>query len=300
MSYRIIKGTVVIDGKSPDGDTVSFSIGNQADWVWPKTQDGRFPRLNERYQTSIRFEAIDALELHYQISNVYPGLNVHQPLTHARRARDRLLELLEFDMNGVIEKEDLSLSDPAKQEKAAILAYNGIDPYGRIIGFVFHEDIGLEVDDKHPTIQLRPEHIDKSLNAILLSEGLVYPAFYGGLYPELRDRLKVIASEAMEQEIGIWGEHSCEFVFSRQPSISDIETKVMMPKLFRRLSEHLAKNGAISNFRNALREANDLTVDLKEVRLTDFSSFVRTEKLGEDEYRLWLSHKPGEMVFLGG
>ncbi len=73
-----------------------------------------------------------------------------------------------------------------------------------------------------------------------------------------------------------------------------------MPKLFRRLSEHLAKNGAISNFRNALREAKDLTVDLKEVRLTDFSSFVRTEKLGEDEYRLWLSHKPGELVFLGG
>lgn len=300
MAYRVIKGKVAIDGKSPDGDTIAFRIDNPTEWIWPKTQDGRFPKFNMQYQTSIRFEAIDALELHYGISNVYPGVTVHQPLTFAKRARDRLLELFGFDMTNVIERDDFTLVDPMKQEKPAILAYNGIDPFGRIIGFVFSEDIGLEVSDREPMVELHPEHIEKSVNAKLLAEGLVYPTYYGGLYPELRKFLNEITDVAIVNKIGLWSEHSNEFVFSRQPNISDIESKVMMPKLFRRLSEHIAKNGVISNFRDALREGKDLTVDLNEVRLTDFSSFVRTQKINQNDYKLWLSHSPSRLVFVGG
>ncbi|MCI5140391.1 MAG: hypothetical protein D3909_01345 [Candidatus Electrothrix sp. ATG1] len=299
MPYRIVKGTVSIDGKSPDGDTLAFHINNHEEWIWPRTKDGRFPKFNSKYQTNIRFEGIDALELHFTIQNVYPEVTVKQPLELAKQARNRLLNLCGFDLNNIIENDEFNINDPDNQQKEVTLAYNGIDQFGRIIGFVFTKEMGFEVSDKKPTIQLYPEHITESVNAQLLKEGLVYPTYYGGLYPTLRETLTSIANEAKQQSIGIWKNNKTEFIFPRKPALSSIEELVMLPKLFRRLATHLAKNGAISNFRNALRDSNDLTVDTRDVRLTDFSSFVRTKKINGNEYKLWLSHNPEELVFVG-
>jgi len=33
MAYRVIKGKVAIDGKSPDGDTIAFRIDNRTEWI---------------------------------------------------------------------------------------------------------------------------------------------------------------------------------------------------------------------------------------------------------------------------
>jgi endonuclease YncB( thermonuclease family) len=300
MPYRILKGTVSIDGKSPDGDTLAFHVKDAEDWIWPKTQDGRFPRFNVKYQANIRFEAIDALELHYTVNNIYPMITVKQPLGLAKQARDRLLELCGFDLSRVTENDQFRITDPDDQHKEVTLAYNGIDPYGRIIGFVFTEEMPFHVDDAHPTVYLYPEHVAKSVNAQLLKEGLVYPTYYGDLYPSLRDAFTDITHQARQQSIGIWKDNAAEFVLPRKPALAEIENIVMMPKLFRRLTTHIAKNGAISNFRNALSESDDVTVDTRDVRLSNFSSFVRTEKLDGGNYKVWLSHDPEELVFLKG
>lgn len=300
MPYRIVKGTVSIDGKSPDGDTLAFHIDNHNEWVWPKTKDGRFPEFNSKYQANIRFEAIDALELHFKIDNVYPEVIAKQPLDLAKKARNRLLDLCGFNLTNIIEEDDFSLKDPQNQQKSVTLAYNGIDPYGRIIGFVFTDDMGFQVSDKNPTVELLPEHIRKSVNATLLKEGLVYPTYYGGLYPSLRNYLTELTVKARQDQLGVWKDNLTEFVFHRKPALSDIESLVMMPKLFRRLVSHIAKNGAISNFRDALKEQNDLAVDVRDVRLSDFSSFVRTKKINDNECKLWLSHNPEELVFVKG
>ncbi|MCG8054917.1 MAG: hypothetical protein JAY94_04465 [Candidatus Thiodiazotropha endolucinida] len=300
MSYRIVKGTVSIDGKSPDGDTLSFHIDNHDEWIWPKTKNGRFPRFNSKYQTNIRFEAIDALELHFTIQNVYPEIIVKQPLGLAKKARDRLIELCGFDMTNVLEDDEFSLQDPDNQRMPVTLAYNGIDPFGRIIGFVFTDEMGFEVSERIPIIRLSPEEVSQSVNATLLREGLVYPTYYGSLYPELRNKLTDIAQEAKQEPKGLWVENQSEFVFDRKPNLSDLEGLVMLPKLFRRLSTHIAKNGAVSNFRKALYESNDKVVDVRDVRLTNFSSFVRSKKIDSNTYKLWLSHDPEELVFVGG
>ncbi|MCG8613776.1 MAG: thermonuclease family protein [Pseudomonadales bacterium] len=301
MAYRIIKGTVSIDGKEPDGDTLSFKISDQNDWLWPGAQDGRFPRFNAKYQANIRFEAIDALEIHYRIQDVYSQPNVKQPLELAVKARDRLLTLCGFDLSNISETGGFRIVDPDQQEMPVTLAYNGIDPFGRIIGFVFTDDLHFEVNDRNPTVNLYPEHIERSINAKLLREGLVYPTYYGGLYPSLREYLTTLVKDARREQLGIWQYHQSEIVLPLKPTLLDIETIVMMPKLFRRLVTHIAKNGSTKQFRNSLRQSKDMVVDTREVRLSNFSSFVRYGYgVVEDQIRIWMTHQPEELVFVGG
>jgi len=300
MPYRIVKGTVSIDGKSPDGDTIAFKIDNPEEWIWPRTQGGRFPKFNAKYQANIRFEAIDALELHFTIQNVYPQIKVSQPIELAKQARDRLLDIIGFDRTIITESANYRISDPQQQKLPVTLAYNGIDPFGRLIGFVFTEGVEFEVSDKQPTVLLMPDDVVKSVNAKLLGEGLVYPTYYGGLYPTLRNALSKLSTQARSQSLGVWESHKDAFIFERKPNIEEIESIVMLPKLFRRLATHLGRNGAISNFRNFLRQKNDLTVDTRDVRLSNYSSFVRTKKLDDGRYKLWMSHRPEDLIFVGG
>jgi hypothetical protein len=93
--YTLITGDFYIrypdlprHGPEPDGETINFL---------PDTDDlvRGLPRFNQvgpdrrhlgTYST--RFEGIDALETHFE--------NQHQELTFARRARDRMLEILGF------------------------------------------------------------------------------------------------------------------------------------------------------------------------------------------------------------
>ena len=95
MPYRVVKGELAITGKSPDGDTIAFFLDEESigDWIYPSRGGGRFPKFNKSFHANIRFEAIDALELHFSPKFVWPVVNSHQPLDLARAARDRMLEL---------------------------------------------------------------------------------------------------------------------------------------------------------------------------------------------------------------
>jgi len=299
MSYRIARGFLIIDNKSPDGDTIAFAMdeAHRGEWVWPDEDTGRFPRFNKQFQTSIRFEAIDALELHYGITGVYPVVNVHQPLDLAREARDRMLRICGFDLTRVTETGNLVLKDPDKQKMPATIAYREIDPYGRVVAFVFVEDMEFKVDDNHPTVFLTPAQMERSINIQLLKEGLVYPTFYGGLYPELREPLVKFTKQARKNKLGLWKRNLMTFKSSRKPELSEVENIVIMPKIFRRLSTHIARNGALSNFKGYLGEIKDLTVDTRQVRLTGLQSFIEVDKSGSDQYTLKLLRNPEELIF---
>jgi endonuclease YncB( thermonuclease family) len=299
MPYRIAQGFVTIENKSPDGDTISFELDeqNRGEWIWPNELTGRFPKFNKQYQTSIRFEAIDALELHYQIPDIYPGINAHQPLDLARQARDRMLKICGFDLSRVTEAKDLSLRDPDKQRKPATIAYMEIDPYGRVVAFVWVKDMGFKVDDSHPTVFLEPKQVEESVNAQLLREGLVYPTFYGTLYPELRDPCASIARKARTDKLGVWAKDAMSFQSSRKPQLSEVENLVILPKIFRRLSTHIARNGALSNFKESLAEANDVTVDSRQIRLTGLQSFVTVDGKPAGQYTMKLLRNPEELIF---
>ena len=299
MSYRIAKGFLTIDNKSPDGDTIAFAMDEdqRGEWIWPNEETGRFPKFNKQFQTSIRFEAIDALEMHYEIPNVYPGTNVHQPLDLARAARDRMLRICGFDLTHVTETANLTLKDPDKQKKSATIAYREIDPYGRVVAFIFVEDMGFKVDDSHPTVFLEPKQLSRSVNVQLLREGLVYPTFYGSLYPELREPLVKITQQARGDKLGVWLRDVMAFTSSRKPGLSEVEDLVMLPKIFRRLSTHIASNGALSNFKGYLGEIKDIAVDTRQIRLTNLQSFIAINDEGSGRYTLRLLRNPEELIF---
>src|SRR5262249_12344319 len=138
---------------------------------------GKPPDINAR-GISVRLEAIDALETHFE--------DTHQELAGADRARDELLARLGF--TDVVYYPDLpnNVESAGQDSVRGHLLTNGIDANGRIIGFVF---AGEHDAPDGTAVFLDDALVDTSINAGLLADGLVYPAFYSTLPASLRDHL---------------------------------------------------------------------------------------------------------------
>src|SRR5215203_1021969 len=108
MSYRLVKGEYAAIGGQPDGDSVRFRPDNE-DLLKNFPQGDA--QITERGATKgtcqLRFEGVDALELHY------PTPADHQEINAARRARDFLLfDLLNYDDVQFDTKENVTSSVP--------------------------------------------------------------------------------------------------------------------------------------------------------------------------------------------
>ncbi|MEV1174502.1 lamin tail domain-containing protein [Nonomuraea sp. NPDC049784] len=236
MSYTLLRGNFVIryadlprQGPEPDGDTVKFLPDSPALVEALPRPSGRPPKINAR-GVSVRLEAIDALETHFE--------ETHQELAGANAARDELLRLLGF--TNVRYWEDL----PNKVQSAdqdsirGHVLTNGVDANGRLIGFVYAGD--------HPgadgsSVFLDPALVDASMNGTLLAAGLVYPAFYATLPAELRTHLAEVSQAARRKAIGIWPRSAADPNGAATISgLADAERLVMWPKLFRRIVPYLA------------------------------------------------------------
>ena len=139
-------------------------------------RSGHLAQSNSR-GISVRLEAIDALETHFD--------NDHQELAGANAARDALLTQLGF--TGVTFFPDAPNNvDHADQDsvRGHVLS-NGIDANGRMIGFIYPGD---PAEPDGAQVFLDNPRVDTSINAALLTAGLVYPAFYDTLPADLRAR----------------------------------------------------------------------------------------------------------------
>uniref|UniRef100_UPI003F8A6DB5 lamin tail domain-containing protein n=1 Tax=Nonomuraea sp. H19 TaxID=3452206 RepID=UPI003F8A6DB5 len=239
MSYTLLRGSFVIryadlprQGPEPDGDTVKFLPDSPALVEALPRRSGRPPNINRR-GVSVRLEAIDALETHFEES--------HQELAGATAARDELLRLLGF--TNVVFFDDL----PNKVRSAdqdtirGHVLTNGIDANGRLIAFAFAGD--------HPgpdgsRVFLDEPLADGSVNAALLAAGLVYPAFYATLPAGLRTHLADVSTAARNKALtsGIWPRSTADPDGAAViPDLAAAERLVMWPKLFRRIVPYLAE-----------------------------------------------------------
>lgn len=273
MPYLIVKGTYHIVGKQPDGDTVGFRPADQE--VWLKLTSMRVPRMNRSGDVSIRFEAIDALETHYRGQSWLPEYS--QPLELANAARDHMLAGIGIDPQLVEwgNKEVKSAPDGVP----GYIATNGIDPYGRVIAFVFAgESPTFDGDDN---FFLSENLVEQSVNHSLARKGLVYPTFYSALYPTLRNVIAAACVQARQDELGIW-----PLDVSRRgisiPSREDLtpltEHHCVFPKLFRRLITHLSQNGEVRNFKGFLYTQPDATIRIDNCEMATFSRYVKVTK----------------------
>ncbi|MCK2220094.1 lamin tail domain-containing protein [Actinomadura sp. ATCC 31491] len=239
MSYTLLRGTFVIRypdlprrGPEPDGDTVKFRPDNPALVERLARHSGRPPGINRR-GVSVRLEAIDALETHFA--------ETHQEPAGALAARDELLRLLGF--TNVTFWDDLpnTVRSADQDELRGHVLSNGIDANGRLIAFAYAGD--------HPgpdgsAVFLDGPLADGSVNAALLSAGLVYPAFYATLPAELRTHLAEVSAQARRKALpsGIWPRSTGD---PNGPAtiagLTAAEQLVMWPKLFRRIVPYLAE-----------------------------------------------------------
>lgn len=235
MPYLLIKGEFHIfypdsprNGPEPDGDTMRFRPDNPQ-LVNNMPTSGAAPNFNKRHMVSLRFEAIDALETHYN--------DTHQHLGWATAARDALLAACGFGKVRFWQRTPNKVSSVEHHPTRGYIAVNGTDSHGRLVCFVFAGDPS-EADGT--ALWLDEERVLQSLNAHLLREGLVYPAFYTSLPPALRTSLKALANAGRTARRGLWQD---AVPVGQEIAIKDLVTLqqlVLWPKLFRRLASYFA------------------------------------------------------------
>ncbi|MDQ4144909.1 MAG: lamin tail domain-containing protein [Actinomycetota bacterium] len=273
MPYTLLRGEFVIrypdmprQGPEPDGDTVKFAPDIPALVEGLPRISGRPPDISDR-GISVRLEAIDALETHFA--------DTHQELAGANAARDALLAHLGF--SNVVFFDDLPnkvQSADADQLRGHVLS-NGIDANGRMIGFVYPGD---PAGPDGSEVFVDPPLVETSINAKLLAEGHVYPAFYGTLPAELREHLARMsrAARASQAPSGVWSRAVADpNTAARVADLAALETLVIWPKLFRRIVPYFA--------------AGNIGFD-------GFDAFLRADPVNRDDKLFLLDRlEPGNM-----
>lgn len=252
MPYTLIKGQFVIhypetpkQGPEPDGDTIKFRPDNPA-IVNGLTRPGRGPDFTRQGMVNIRFEAIDALETHFR--------EMHQQLEFALRARDRLLSILGFGKVTYFDEPGIQfkVKQVEHHPRPGYVLARTLDQHGRIVAFAYE---GTANEPDGASVMLRPDRTARSINARLIAEGLVYASFYDTLPVDLRAGLRELAVGARSQSLGL---HPLSTATpekaARVDSVQTLETLVVFPKLFRRLSSYFAAgNTSLAGFLPWLR-----------------------------------------------
>lgn len=242
MTYRLIKGEVRLFyesnrhvGSRPDGDSAWFLPDNPAhmDDIGGRTAD-----TNAGGFAQLRFEGIDALELHYKGAN-------HQLEGPTVAARDFMLASLGFDLAQMeyAPSDDIATSvrDTSPVAVRAHIMTRAIDPFGRPVAFLFS---GNAPEQSGSEVFLDVQRLDHSVNARLMRQGHVYPGFYtarevagelvGGLPRDLRNRLTLHAITAYNAGRGVWADDWTTWG-ARITRESDLTGLAIWPKLYRRL-----------------------------------------------------------------
>jgi hypothetical protein len=197
MPYKLIKGTFHLTGLSqsgsptsfqPDGDSLQFRPTNLAH-LDDLEQVARNYRLTNINSVNLRFEGIDATEMHYGGSR--------QPSPLAEDSRDYVTG--QFGMNPVNYRADgYRVLPPANDGQSGYILSKQLDFHGRPVAFVFVGNTSrLDGSWKH----LDSSWLRRSINYRLISGGLVYPLFYDTLYNDLRETMRAAAYHGLPQRI---------------------------------------------------------------------------------------------------
>ena len=251
MGYQLIKGYFHLFyqseyrfvGARPDGDSMWFKPDDPTHLM---DLAGRSVDYNGGGFAQLRFEGIDALELHYKGS--------HQKVPECASARDRLLQLAGFtDVTyapSSVSDIDTSVRTASPHPRKGYILSRNVDPYGRPVAFVF---LGGTTDTDGSEIYLTPPMMARSLNAKILAAGFAYPAYYTGLPFDLRDRLTGITKKARRKGSGIW-QVDVSMSGTQIKGMPDLERVAQWPKLFRRLLSYFSDgNVGLNGFETWLR-----------------------------------------------
>jgi endonuclease YncB( thermonuclease family) len=232
----VLHGSFIVIGKQPDGDSVRFRPGTPELLKQLKRADRIRPSSDGTVQ--LRFEAIDAPELHFE--------NLAQPL--GRESRDALLELMGFT-NLRYTPNGLQVRSSTPLEVRGAILSRGAEVYGRPISYVF-----LERDHENTVqdgVRIGPSDglLRRSLNARMLENGMAYLTVYSSQPEAHRALMRSFALGAKSAMRGVWSvDKTSRFELE---SLEDVtQRQLILPKLFRRAVAYLQdrRKGFVGSF----------------------------------------------------
>lgn len=276
MPFTLIKGSFHVKGYCPDGDSVRFKALDQN--LWRKLY-GPTVELNSAGHAQLRMEAIDAPETHFS--------GFHQPLKLARKATSFLLSGLDID--DVVWNKAQSEILYAEDGTQGYILSRTTEKNRRPVAFVFSGRTDLKDGSD---VFLDKELLRKSLNYRLMAKGLVYPTYYNGLFCDLREEFTKAMAGAKSEDKGLWPQDKTNTGFS--VDLDDLtERSVILPKLFRRIVEHISASGDARGFKDFLASSCEPLVKAPQIHFSRLDAVVETEG---DTARL--KDAPESLIFL--
>ncbi len=251
--FLLIRGSFVIVGKQPDGDSLRFVADDTN--LFSQLKNNSRIRLSKDQSVQLRFEAIDAPELHY--------LGQAQPL--GSESRDALLKLMGFK-DPQFRNDGATVTSASVQTVRGAILSNAGEGNGRPISYVL-----LEKDVKGLTdgtrLGVTDAVLQKTLNAKQLLNGMAYLTVYSSTPEAHRNYLRTLTLKARASKLGVWArDASANFKLINKDSVNE-RGALILPKLFRRAISYLnakAKNPSLGS-------------------ITDWMIFTRTTGVPEDD-----------------
>jgi endonuclease YncB( thermonuclease family) len=234
---QVIRGEFVIQDKLPDGDSVRF-IAADPDLYQHLHRSERL-NLSPDGSVQLRFQAIDAPELHY-------GKDA-QPLGDT--SRDALLKLLGFKQ---IKFSGNKVTSAKPDRVAGAILANAVERNGRPVAYTLLAKDTTGLTDG-ASVNLDLKLLQKTLNVKLLEQGLAYLNLYSSVPLVHQQALQAIAHKVRSQKIGIWAiDRTPNFTLNDLASITPPDGQLIYPKLFRRCIDYLKAEN--KGFRGNLKE----------------------------------------------
>ena len=166
--YHLIKGSFVIKGYEPDGDSIRF-IADDPDLYHYLYRHDRIKLSKRDGSVQLRFEGVDATELHYG--------SAAQPL--GKEARDQLLAWMGFE-NIEYKSDTSTMVESANPDsiRGAILS-QAAETNGRPVSYVL---LDADIPKGTEWIKVDAPLLKKTLNFQLLDTGLAYYTVYTSIY----------------------------------------------------------------------------------------------------------------------
>ncbi len=257
-------------GFEPDGDSLQFKPSNP-DLLNRLTKLVHPYRLSAIGSTQLRFEGIDALEIHFLAGK---GCTTHQPKNLAEEARNQLTKAAGLDPVTYKQPKNTVVIQAPHDGASGFILSRSLDVHGRPVAFVF---TGAPPKGNRENFVLNVSLLKKSLNYKMLLSGEAYPLFYDTLFYDLRDALGQAAVTAQTKQVGLWKSD----VTTRGVNASKISTLendgVIFPKLFRRLTEFLAEGSTLPQFMDWIEAKQEPVLELKTRNFTHFENFIKVK-----------------------
>ena len=190
--YCIIKGSFIPKNYEPDGDSVRF-IADNPDLYQNLHGSYRIKPSRKDGSVQLRFEAVDAPEIHYGKASQRFG----------DKARDQLLAWMGFkNIQYFPNNPDRVQSSEPETVRGAILS-KAAEANGRPISYILLENDAASLKDGD-WVRVDDALLKSTINYRLLDEGIAYYTVYTSTPFDHRQLLRKVASQARDANRGVW------------------------------------------------------------------------------------------------